>query len=140
MKEIKFNIDTTEDSYSHFDGKTVGELKEFLYPDRTFRDCCGTITITEDNRQLAVSVAAVKEYGVYIGIYAGDECYLSLYDRDKLEDVVDVWGDGLYVSQGLFISPELAWSCIRGFLETGERLGEIDWITPDDLPEEGNYI
>ncbi len=140
MKKIEFNIDTTEGDYIRFEGHTLQELKAFLYPDRIFKDCCGTITLKESKKQLDISIAAVKEYGVYIGVSDENQSYLSLSDRDKLENVVDVWGDGLYVSEGLFISPRLAWRCICGLLETGERSGEIEWITPDDLPEEGNYI
>lgn len=42
---IKYDIDTTENEYTHFDGNSIEELKEFLYPNSAFKACCGTIEI-----------------------------------------------------------------------------------------------
>ncbi|MDE7415553.1 MAG: hypothetical protein K2N44_04425 [Lachnospiraceae bacterium] len=45
-------------------------------------------------------------------------------DKSKLSNVLDVWGDGLYVSEGLFIAPDLAWKSICEFAEKGENVGK----------------
>ncbi len=131
----EYNIDLTENEYIHFDGKTIEELKDVLYPDR-FMDCCGYI----NNNGKCLAVASVKEYGVFLGYSDGENTHLSLHDRNNLDKVVDVWGDGLYVSEGLFISPEIAWQCIYEFATTGSIHYNIEWISPDDIPDGGNYI
>ena len=140
MADIKYNIDITETGYKHFEGTSSQELETFLYPDENFKDCCGTITYIGDKGCVNMSVASVSKYGVYIGVSDKKHTYLSISDRSKLSSVVDVWGDGLYISEGLFISPQSAWKCICELLETGNLCREVDWITPDELPEEGNYI
>lgn len=134
----EYNIDLTEDEYTSFDGDTIEELKDFIYPDR-FMDCCGYL----NNNGKTLWVAAVKEYGVYLGYCDSGNERLSLSDRNNLDKVVDVWGDGLYVSEGLFISPETAWQCIYEFATTGNIQQNIEWISPDelfDITEDGNYI
>lgn len=140
MAAITYNIDKTETEYIHFDGKSIQELKAFIYSDKNFEDCCGTITYEEDKRKASIAIASVHEYGVYIGYSNSEHIYLSLSDKTKLCKVIDVWGDGLFVSEGLFISPQLAWKCICELIETGDMCKEVDWITSDELPEEGNYI
>ena len=130
-----YDIDLTENEYVHFSGKTLDELKDFLYPDR-FMDCCGYI----DNKGKGIALASVKEYGVFLGYHDGESTRLSLHDRNNLDKVVDVWGDGLYVSEGLFIPPEIAWKCICELVTTGSIQYDIEWISPDDIPEGGNYI
>lgn len=140
MAVIQFNIDKTEDDYIHFDGSTLQELETFLYPDGRFEDCCGMITCIQNDKKIELSIASAKEYGVYVGFSVGKQQYLSLSDATKLSSVIDVWGDGLYVSEGLFISPKKAWKCICKVIETGDWDTEVDFITPDELPEEGNYI
>lgn len=140
MPTITFNIDKTENGYIEFEGQTIQELKAFLFPNQDFKDCCGTITYTENETEANLSIAAVNGYGVYIGFSDESRECLSVSDKTKLDSVIDVWGDGLYVSEGLFISPQSAWQCICNFIETGDISEDIDWITPDDLPEDGNYI
>lgn len=133
-----YNIDLTENEYTSFDGDTIEDLKDFIYPDR-FMDCCGYI----NNNGKSLCIASVKEYGVYIGYFDGENELLSLSDRNNLDKVVDVWGDGLYVSEGLFIPPEIAWQCIYEFATTGSIHYNIEWISPDelfDITESGNYI
>ena len=140
---MKIDIDKTEDDYVHFEGNTIEELEAFIYENSVFADCCGVIDYSEEsdgNEGAQLWIAALKEYGVYLGYMKGERIKLSLRDRTKLGSVLDVWGDGLYVSEGLFIPPEAAWKCIRDFAGSGEVSEDIDWISPDDLPEEGNYI
>ena len=140
MADIKYSIDITEMGYKHFEGNSLQELETFLYPDETFKDCCGTITYIDDKGSINISVASVNGYGVYIGVSDRENTYLSTSDRLNLSSVIDVWGDGLYVSEGLFISPQTAWKCICELLKTGKLSREVDWIIPDEMPEEGNYI
>ena len=140
MTDVKFSIDLTGTEYIHFEGNSLQELENILFPHKAFKDCCGTITYSGDKGIVTISVASVNGYGVYIGFSDKEHTYLSISDRSKLSSVVDIWGDGLYVSEGLFISPKLAWKCICELLETGDVYKEIDWITPDELPKEGNYI
>ena len=131
---VKYDIDLTENGYVHFEGKTLDELKDFLYPDR-FLDCCGYI----NGDSKGIVLASVKEYGVFLCYHADGKTNLSLHNN-TLDKVVDVWGDGLYVSEGLFIPPEIAWQCICEFVTTGSIHYNIEWISPDDIPEGGNYI
>lgn len=140
MPTITFNLDKTENGYTEFEGQTIQELEAFLYPNQEFKDCCGFITYTENDKDTGLSIAAVKEYGVYLGFSEIDRELLSISDKSKLDSVIDVWGDGLYVSEGLFISPQSAWQCICKFIETGDISEEIEWIDSDDLPEEANYV
>lgn len=35
---------------------------------------------------------------------------------------------------------ELTWRSIQKLIETGDMCKEANWITPDELPDEGNYI
>ncbi|MDE5557689.1 MAG: hypothetical protein K2J32_08375 [Ruminococcus sp.] len=132
---VNYNIDLTENEYVHFEGKTLNELKDFLYPDR-FLDCCGYI----NNNGKSIALVSMKEYGVFLGYSDGESTHLSLHNKNTLDKVVDVWGDGLYVSEGLFIPPEIAWQCICEFVTTGSIHYNIEWISPDDIPEGGNYI
>lgn len=140
MADIKYDIDKTEDDYIHFEGKSLKQLKAFLYSGRAFEDCCGMITYTDAKKKVQLSVASLKDYGVYIGYSNQQNTYLSLSDKSKLSNVLDVWGDGLYVSEGLFIAPDLAWKSICEFVAAGEKCGEVDWMLSDELPEGGNYI
>lgn len=64
--------------------------------------------------------------------------YLALYDRDQLDETVDIYYE-LYVSKGLLMPPELAWEGIEYFVQQGGQSNELEWITPDELPEEGNW-
>ena len=67
----------------------------------------------------------------------GPHGWLSLGDRSRLSEVVcpDDWK----VSAGLFVPTDKAWLVIRQFCESGTRSNDIEWITPDDMPDDGNY-
>ena len=77
MTTIQFNIDKTENEHIHFEGKTLQELKNFLYPNETFEDCCGMIAYKKNDREIELSIASIKKYGVYIGFSDGQQQYLS---------------------------------------------------------------
>ncbi|MCH5204355.1 MAG: hypothetical protein J1F03_06380 [Oscillospiraceae bacterium] len=138
---IHYDIDTTENGYNKIrgDAENIDMLKRVIFNDGNFPDCVGYIKA--DNLVNAVlCICAVKEFGVYIGISYDSREYLSLFDSECLNEVVDVWGDGLYVSRGLFVPAELAWSGIEDFIANGNLTDKIHWISPKDIPEDGNYI
>lgn len=140
MALINYNITSTKNEYVDFNGNSIEELKEFLYSNNVFKDCCGTIDYKNDNEFARLWIAAVEKYGVYLGyINSKIECF-SISNKDNLCDVVDVWGDGLYVSEGLFIESEVAWKSICEFIATGNMYSEIEWITENDIPDDTNYI
>lgn len=140
MAAITYEIDKTEKNYIAFEGETLQELEEFLYSGQIFKDCCGYIVYEDETKRLELSIAALKDYGVYLGFAGEEDVWLSVCDRSNLCNLLDVWGDGLYVSEGLFINPALAWDAICQFVENGSRSSEIEWMSYDDLPEEGNCI
>ena len=65
---------------------------------------------------------------------------MTLQDADKLTEVVDVWGDGLDISVGLFIPEELAWLVLAEYISDRKYSKETQWIMSADIPEGGNYI
>ncbi len=138
---FSYNIDTTEGGYDNLTAsfKTFGKLKKSLLRDGHIPDCVGTIE-SDDAPENKICIASIKELGVFLGITLNEDEYLSLSDRDALETTVDVWGDDLLVSEGLFIPEELAWNGIEKFLTDGALYDKIQWISPDELPEDGNYI
>ncbi len=77
------------------------------------------------------------DYGIYLR-HESREVKLSVFDKSKLNEIV--WTkDVCDFSLGLFLPPSIAWKGIKEFLETGTASKEIEWISPDDLPEGGNY-
>ena len=112
------------------------EIKKIIYNNGTFTDCVGTIEL-DDNVKLWI--ASVKENGVYLRYEAGKDSYLSLNNVNQTEEV-DVWGDGLFVSAGFFINPELEWKGICEFVSNAGLYEEITWIDCDDVSEELIFI
>lgn len=80
------------------------------------------------------------EYGLYLHIidYTNKTDLLSLYDNSRLDEVAET-ADEIYASVGLFLPNDKAWEGIKYFFETGKPLSDITWITPDDIPENGNW-
>lgn len=138
---IHYNIDTTENCYGNIkgDAEVLDDIKNILIKNNIPPDFVGYITIDNmPNSQVCLSVQ--KGLGMFLGITDNSNLYLSLFDTEKLDDVVDVWGDGLYISRGLFIPEELAWKAVENFILNGTLWDKIKWIDPDDLPESGNFI
>ncbi|MDE5557240.1 MAG: hypothetical protein K2J32_06035 [Ruminococcus sp.] len=92
----------------------------------------------EDEESIATLIINVHlDYGIYLR-YESNEEKLSVFDKNKLNEII--WIKDLYdFSMGLYLPPELAWKGIKEFLETGTASKEIEWISPDDIPEGGNY-
>ncbi len=102
-------------------------------------DTAGTeVQYYEDDELLASLFINVHlDYGIYLKYESRRDEKLSVFDKNQLNEIV--WTkDVCDFSMGLFLSPELAWKGIKEFLETGTASKEIEWISPDDLPEGGN--
>lgn len=63
---------------------------------------------------------------------------LSLGDYEKLTEVIEYDVD-CYASVGLFIPVDSALNEIESFCRTGNITNSIDWISPNEVPEEGNW-
>lgn len=107
--------------------------------------------LTENGVKKALRIGADEHLGICLTyvimsekdfngkiMYIDDITYLAVYDKSKLDSVIDIY-DELYVSEGLFLPKELAWKGISEFINTGERSLEIEWISPDLIPENGNW-
>ena len=105
---IIYDVDTTKNGYSKLEGKvrSLSELKSLLTTNERIANCTGYLTI-EGLKRNSICIAALSEFGVSISITDAEGVHLTLQDADKLTEVVDVWGDGLDISVGLFIPGEL---------------------------------
>ena len=63
---------------------------------------------------------------------------LSLNNENKLAEVAET-AEEIYASIGLFLPIELAWEGILDFIKTGKASPKIKWITPEEIPEDGNW-
>lgn len=138
---IHYDIDTTENDYNKLTGKveSLGELSKVLMKNGTIPDMVGYLSV-EDMPDVSICICAEKELGFFIAITNNEAVYLSLGDEERLDEVVDIWGDELYISKGLFVPIHFAWKILEEYI-TSQKLSEvINWTTPDDVPEEGNYI
>ena len=138
---IKYDIDITENEYVAHAGATddITEIKRIIYNIDTFTDCVGTMEVKNNEENIKLWIAAVKENGVYLRYEDSKSSYLSLNDINQTEEV-DVWGDGLFVSAGFFIKPELAWKGIYEFINNASLCKEITWIDYNEVSEELIYI
>ncbi len=135
---IHYNIDTTENGYNNFTGdvESLTELKRILIKNDVVPNLVGYLSVND----ISICIAAERGLGFFIEITDGKDMYLSLWDKGTLSEVIDVWGDGLYISKGLFIPVSLAWKGLEEYIIHNRLCTEINWITPDDIPEDGNYI
>ena len=63
---------------------------------------------------------------------------LSLRDRNQLHEVAET-AEEIYASKGLFLDRKTAWKVICYFFDNGKNSPEVEWITPDLIPEDGNW-
>ena len=121
---IYYNIDTTENGYNSLTGevKSLAELKSILVKNDVIPDFVGYLSIGIPDT--SICICAEKGLGFYVGITDSEDIHLSLGNKDLLSEVVDVWGDGLYISKGLFIPVHLACQkdCLYLFILHGKRL------------------
>ncbi|MDE6593796.1 MAG: hypothetical protein K2K57_12135 [Oscillospiraceae bacterium] len=111
---------------------------------------CTFEIFTDDILQKRLRICFYEELGLgltyeqlYDRLFKGEirrgvKADLAVYDESKLETVVDVYFE-LYTSEGLLLPPELAWKGIQYFIKTGGKSPELKWITPDELPDSGNW-
>lgn len=110
---------------------TIEELKKLpLWVNWKYQDRDG-------GKRTKVPVNVHINYGIYLR-HESNAVKLSVFDKSKLNEIV--WTkDVCDFSMGLFLPPELAWKGIKEFLKTGTASTEIEWISPNDIPEGGNY-
>lgn len=102
----------------------------------------GDIQIFENNRICSIlmiepSLELQRIYLHYID-RVNNKDLLSVYDKNDLEETIEI-GEEIYASAGLFLPLELAWRGIEEYVKTGKASELIDWITPEDVPENGNW-
>ncbi len=114
---------------------------------------CGSATFyiwEDDVNTRSLRIGTVKNYGIYltheinykkmsrIGEITTEHTHLAVYDKTKLEEVIDVY-DEIYASVGLFFPPEIAWKGIKEFMVSGGMSLDIEWILAESIPENGNW-
>jgi len=92
----------------------------------------------EDENLIASLIINVSiDNGIYLR-YESNKEKISVFDKTKLSTII--WTkDVCDFSLGLFLPPQLAWDGIKKFLQTGNASNKINWMNPEDLPENGNY-
>lgn len=143
MKRIVFNA--PEDS-EEITVRDLGQLRSEMIDDFTeyWQDGSGEgdIQIFENNQlqstlMIEPSIELERIYLHFIDNLNGED-WLSVYDRENLEETIEIVEE-VYASAGLFLPLELAWKGIEEYVRTGRRTGQIDWITPKEVPENGNW-
>lgn len=66
------------------------------------------------------------------------EDLLSLYNLNELNEVLET-AEEIYASKGLFLPLDIAWEAIQYFIETGLPSPIVNWVTPEIIPEDGNW-
>lgn len=92
------------------------------------------------NKTASLIIETNVDCGIYLHYMdnVSDEDLLSLYDETDLSVVVE-GADEIYASRGLFLPLELAWEGICYFVSYGKPSPKIKWITPDAIPDDGNW-
>ena len=96
------------------------------------------IQFREGGSEKALLILPNRPHGLYLKYIEGDDEWLSLEDRELLDQVVEC-SDEWYASIGLFLPKEKAWLARREFCLSGCCADKIDWIHLLDLSEGGNY-
>lgn len=141
------NVEITSENIPQLYGDMIGNFPSY-WMDGSHD---AIISIYEDGvKTESFRISAYEGLGLHLvhtkWLYLGKDArpsrysivHLSVYDKTKLDQVVDICVEQ-YASVGLFLPPELAWKGIKEFIETGRMSIDINWITPDMLPDEGNW-
>lgn len=144
LKHTLFISSFEDDDIEDIDPKLMHKYIIDDFENYWFSDTNDTeIQYFEDNELMSgLTIGANKVYGIYlryVNLNTSEE-KLSLYDETKVNEVEDAANCCLYVSTGCFLPKETAWEVIKYFLETGKASDKIRWISPDDIPENGNYF
>jgi len=117
------------------------------FPDGYWNEGSGGATIEwvdeAGSREMMTIAPDFEEKTFYLKVHAFDgrrvtETWLSLWDRARLTEVFEVTDD-YFASKGLFAPAEKAAECVHCFATRGKRSSAVEWITPTDVPPEGNY-
>lgn len=124
---------------------TIEQMEKLIIDDfETFWEKgCGDGSIdfyVEGKKKSTLMIEPNVKHGIYLNYtdHRTQEEWLSLNDMNNLDEVAET-ADEIYVSIGLFLPKEIAWIGIKEFLQTGERSKNIEWTTPDIIPDNGNY-
>jgi hypothetical protein len=100
----------------------------------------GFIDYRDNGHEVTLMIEPNPDYGIYLRFVDDEEGIelLSLSDKNNLSEVVEV-NDDLYASLGLFVPIEEAWKAISDFVTTGRASDRIEWISVEDMPEDGNW-
>lgn len=129
-------IEKIEQVYSEI----IDNFKDFYYSGS------GAVITLYDNKTVidTMILSPNLEHGIYIQYLENSKdarnikTYLSVYQKSELDTIIESF-DEIYVSKGLFLPKEKAWLAIYDFIVMGIRSPQIDWITPNDIPEGGNW-
>lgn len=94
----------------------------------------------DDNKISTLMIGPNVKYGLYLHFIdnINKTDLLSLNNEDRLNEVAET-AEEIYASIGLFLPVEVAWDGILDFISTGKTSSKVKWITPSDIPEEGNW-
>lgn len=99
----------------------------------------GTLDCSMNGAKTSLMLFPDSRYGVYLRYYDEQENpWLSLGDEAKLLEVAEC-NDEWYVSVGLFVPKEKAWSAVKEFGLTGTMSPEVKWLPASKIPEGGNW-
>lgn len=123
----------------------LSQMKKYIiyeFENYWFNDTSdASIQCFKDGKHISDMIIGTNiKHGIYIHYISITEEKLSLYDETKLSEVIDGANCDIEVSTGLFLPKEIAWEVIKEFLETGNASDKIKWISPDDMPDDGNYF
>ena len=88
---IHYDIDTTENGYKKFEGniELLIELKHILFKNDVVPDLVGYLSF-DNIPNVSICISAQKELGFFISITDGKNIYLTLGDRNTLNETVDI--------------------------------------------------
>ena len=114
-------------------------VQKLIYEGNNIVEFVGRIK-DESYSDLEICLVSILDAGVFIGVTMDEREYLSLKDKELLTELIDVWGDELNVSRGLFVSVDEALNALDIILENHKLCDLLNWITPEEMPEDSNYI
>lgn len=113
---------------------TVERLETFKY--------CGDVFIKYKSEAVDsyMDIVDGNDMGYYLHYINNNEELerLSLGNSERLTETVEYDVD-CYASAGLFIPINIALKEIEFFCKTGNITNNIKWISPNEVPEEGNW-